>query len=183
MSNSGNVTYYPPAAFSFNVQVLGSGSTSSALSGADASFQEVSGIKGEFGSESVSEGGENRFVHKLPLRGKYSNLVLKRGAVTTDSYLALWAGQTLGANLAEPVLTQNVLVTLTNEQRQPTIAWSFYNAYPVKWQVSDLNSMKSEILTETLELAYAFFEQINLGSGGNESTMKKLAAGVSGASA
>ena len=179
MAADARETYYPPGAFSFDVQVLGSGAAAAALTGADASFQEVSGIQGEFSTEDVAEGGENRFVHRLPVRGKYSNLVLKRGAVTADSYLATWAGQTLASGLAVPIVTQNVLVALTNEQRQPTIAWTFHNAYPVKWQVSPLNSMENKILTETLELAYGYFEQVNLGAGAVNSTLEPLATRLS----
>ena len=58
--------YYPPGAFYFSVQVLGSGTALSVLTGIDASFQEASGIQAEFGVEEVTEGGENRFVHRLP---------------------------------------------------------------------------------------------------------------------
>ncbi len=183
MAASSTATYYPPGAFSFDVQVLGSGSTASVLTGADASFQEVLGIQGEFTTEDVAEGGENRFVYRLPQRAKYANLTLKRGAVTADSYLALWAGQTLAAGLAVPVTTQNVLVVLMNEKHLPTLAWSFLNAYPVKWEMSPLNAMENKILTETLELAYGYFEQVNLGSGANESTLRKMAARLSSASA
>ena len=51
---------YPPSAFYFKV-VFGA-----TLGMTDTSFQDVSGISTEVTTEDVIEGGENRFVHKLP---------------------------------------------------------------------------------------------------------------------
>jgi len=45
----------------------------------EGSFQEVSGLNVKLGTEEVPEGGENRYVHRLPTVPKYENLVLKRG--------------------------------------------------------------------------------------------------------
>jgi phage tail-like protein len=157
--------YYPPGAFYFAVYILGSGTAFSLLTDIDASFQEVSGIRAELGIEEVTEGGENRFVHRLPRPAKYSNLVLKRGVVTMDSVLAEWVGQTVGSGLALPILTQNLLVTLLGEDGFPRIAWLFVNAYPVKWDVAPLSSEDNKVLTETMEFAYNYFERFNLGSG------------------
>ncbi len=157
--------YYPPAAFNFTVNILGSGTALSMLTGIDASFQEVTGIKAEFGVEEVAEGGENRFVHRLPLPARYSNLVLKRGVVTKDSVLAEWFGQTVGSSMSLPIITQNLLVTLLKPDGLPAMAWMFVNAWPVRWEVGALDSQRNEILVETLELAYNYFERFNLGSG------------------
>ena len=38
------------------------------------------------------------------------------------------------------------------------LGWDFYNAYPVKYAVSDLKAQESEIVIESLELAYTYFE-------------------------
>ena len=156
--------YYPPGAFYFAVSILGSGTALSVLTDIDASFQEVSGIQAEAGVEEVTEGGENRFVHRLPRPAKYSNLVLKRGAVTKASFFAEWFGQTVGSGLSLPILTQNILVSLLGPEGIPLIAWIFVNAWPVRWEVGPLDSMSNKLLIETLELSYNYFERINLGS-------------------
>ncbi|MFQ3191591.1 MAG: phage tail-like protein [Paraglaciecola sp.] len=165
--------YYPPGAFYFSVTVLGSATPVAMLTDIDASFEEITGIQAQFDVEDVVEGGENRFVHHLPRPAKYSNLVLKRGVVTGDSFLSQWVGQTVGASLSLPILTQNLMVTLLNNQGVPSIAWLFINAYPLSWQVSDMNSQKNQILTESLTFSYNYFEQVNLGSGA--SAVAKLA--------
>lgn len=157
--------YYPPGAFYFSVQVLGSGTALSVLTDIDASFQEVSGIQAEFGVEEVTEGGENRFVHRLPRPAKYSNLVLKRGVVTQASFLALWVGQTIGSSLSLPIVPQNLLVSLLGEEGLPKIVWLFVNAYPLKWEVAALNSEDNKVLTESMEFAYNYFDRFNFGTG------------------
>ena len=68
---------YPPVGFHFRVEF--------GLDGAgdqDSRFQEVGGLSAELGTEELQEGGENRFVHRLPTLPKYGNLVLKRGLLT-----------------------------------------------------------------------------------------------------
>jgi phage tail-like protein len=75
---------YPPSAFYFKVVFEGSSD------GVDSSFQDVSGISSEMSTEDVSEGGENRFIHKLPTAIKQSNLELKRGIAPTSSPLVVW---------------------------------------------------------------------------------------------
>ena len=118
----------------------------------------------EWGVEEVGEGGENRFVHRLPKPAKYSNLVLKRGAVTGASFFTEWVGLSIGSSLALPIVTQNLLVTLLDAAGSPSVAWVFVNAYPVKCQVGPLSSMESKVLIETLELSYNYHERMNLGS-------------------
>lgn len=168
--------YYPPGAFYFNVNIIGGVGAASLLTSIDSSFQEVTGITGEFGTEELAEGGENRFQHRLPLQAKYSNLVLKRGVVTKNSVLAEWVGETVGARLSSPITTQHLLVTLLNENGFPSVAWGFSNAYPVKWDISAFNSQESKILTETLEFSYNYFERINLNGLGVAVKLAKMAS-------
>jgi phage tail-like protein len=157
-------SYYPPGAFYFSVQVIGALGLASLVTNIDNSFEDVSGITAEFEIEEIAEGGENRFRHRLPTQAKYPNLVLRRGVVTIDSFLAEWCGGTIGSTMAMPlpIITQNILVTLLNEKGIPTIAWGFSNAWPVKWEISNMNAQENKILTETLEFSYNYFERVNL---------------------
>ena len=152
--------YYPPAAFYFSVQVLGSATSAPPKSDVDASFKEASGIRAEFDFEEVIEGGENRFAYRLPRRAKYPNLVLKRGLVARDSFLADWVAKTIGSTMSTPIITQNLQVALLNETGSPLVAWRFMNAYPIRWDIAALDSQNNNVLIETLELAYNFFERV-----------------------
>ena len=75
--------YYPPWGFYYKVEFGISNNKH------DVRFQSVSGLSVEYDMEEYKEGGENRFVHKLPVRTKYADLVLKRGMVT-DSEVIRW---------------------------------------------------------------------------------------------
>ncbi|HEX2580469.1 MAG TPA: phage tail protein [Dongiaceae bacterium] len=166
-------SYYPPGSFYFTVQLIGALAAANLIDKIDASFQEVSGLEANFLTEEVVEGGENRFAHRLPLRGSYSNLLLKRGVVFKDSLLAEWAGQTVGSGLSIPILPQNVLVMLLDSKENPLVAWTFVNAWPVRWAVSPLDAMENRVLIETFELSYNYMERVNLG--GNASVATKMA--------
>jgi phage tail-like protein len=144
------VPYYPPTAFYFEVSVLGLQQTA-----ADGSFQEVSGLDRELEVQAVPEGGENRFAHQLPKRGRHPNLVLRRGIVPITSALADWAEATLGSNFTKPIQTRNVMVTLLGGMDK-RIVWTFKNAYPVKWSTAGFKAMDNAIAVETLELAYGW---------------------------
>ena len=147
--------YYPPPAFLFTVVVAGTGTALQALSGADASFREASGLEAKIELEAVPEGGENRFVHQLPGVTKSPNLVLRRGYVTAPSFLSEWAAQTVGSTLNQPILTQTLVVMLLGTLRIPLVAWSFDRAWPVRWVTGPFDSEKNEVLTEVLEFSYA----------------------------
>lgn len=150
---------YPLAAFYFRLSFNG-------LSGSvDSSFKEVSGISMEMDTEEITEGGNNSFKHRVPTSVKFSNLVLKRGMVSKDSPLVDWCIKTFGGSLAEYVETKNIVVSLLDENGDPIKAWSFANAWPVKWAASDLNSMNNEVAIETLEFSYSYFEETKISGG------------------
>jgi phage tail-like protein len=142
--------------FSYRVDIEGAES--------DTSFQEVSGLKVELTVEPLPEGGQNRYVHQLPTGTKYSNLVLKRGVVTTKSPFGRWLQQAMSLG---PVRQEakTIVVHLLDEARNPLIVWKVFGAYPLSWDHSALNSTGNEVLSETIELSYRFFQR-ETGRGG-----------------
>jgi len=145
------MTYYPPVAFHFKVEI-----GLSNLSANDIRFQEVSGLSRELGVEQVVEGGENRFEHRLPARGTFGNLVLKRGMLN-DSAVIDWIENAIENFDFKP---SDVLVSLLDEKHNPIAAWSFIAAWPVKWSLGAFDANKNEVVVETLELAYRYFTKV-----------------------
>lgn len=144
--------YYPPVGFHFSVRFGLSG-----LSTQDSRFQEVGGLAADLGTEELQEGGENRFVHRLPTLPKYGNLVLKRGLLT-DSGLIQWCRDAIEQFVFAPT---SVEVTLLNEAHEPLgFTYSFVRAWPVKWAVSDFKAQDNSVVVETLELSYNYFTRI-----------------------
>lgn len=140
--------YYPPVSFHFRVEFGISKNTD------DARFQSITGLTVEYDLEQYKEGGENRFVHKLPVRTKYSDLVLKRGMLT-DSKVIDWC---LSAFRDREFKPTDVTVTLLNEAGEKVRAWNVVQAWPKKWSISDFNSTENKVAVETLELSYRYFE-------------------------
>jgi phage tail-like protein len=137
-----------PVAFHFTVAVDGAGDD------VDAAFQEVSGLEAEMEVETVTEGGENRFVHRLPKAVKHPNLVLKRGLAPSGRGLAGWCADVLEKDLSQPIKPRNVTVSLCDEDGDPVRSWAISGAFPVKWSVGGFDAMKNAMAIETIELAY-----------------------------
>ncbi len=122
-------------------------------------FQEVSGISKVVSLEEVVVGGdENRFKYRLPTTGNNQNLVLKRGLISKSSTLMNWCVSTLNDGLASPIKTEEVSVNLLDAEGQIQMSWKFFNAYPVKYSVSELTSDEGYLIMEELEFAYSYFE-------------------------
>lgn len=143
------VDYYPPWGFYFRV-VFGISKDKN-----DARFQSVSGLSVEYDFETFREGGENRFEHKLPVRTKYGDLVLKRGMLA-DSKVIKWLLDAFQNRKFSPV---DITVTLMNEKSEPLQVWNVVHAIPKKWVVSDLNANENSVVVETMELSYRYFTQ------------------------
>ena len=140
---------YPPTSFSFIVNGI------STTEGIDSRFQSVSGLSTEIGIEEYAEGGENRFLHQLPLLPKYPNLVLKRGLVA-NSGLIQWCRDAMERFEFEP---RDLVITLSGgvDSTAPTMVWNVVGAYPVKWEVSEFNAEESKLAIETIELKYRYY--------------------------
>lgn len=122
----------------------------------DVRFQEVSGISVTMNTETYTEGGENRFVHKLPTRSSYSDITLKRG-LFTQSVLYEWCRRAMEDYEFQPV---NILIAMLNESHVPVFAWHVIHAIPTKWEISSLSAEKSEVVIESLVLSYSYFKTV-----------------------
>jgi phage tail-like protein len=111
-------------------------------------FTEVSGLSAEVEFQTYNEGGNNEFVHHLPTRVKYPNLVLKRGITNEDALLQWFKKTHVGAD------RQQVSVTLLSADGKSVRTWSFANAFPIKWTGPSFNAGQSQVATETLEIVH-----------------------------
>jgi phage tail-like protein len=115
-----------------------------------AQFAEVTVPEAEITVVEYREGGDKTSVtRKLPGRVRYGNVVLKRG-VSGDLALHDWF-RAIAAGDFQP---RNVSIVLLNAERQPVIRWNVSEAWPTKYDVSDLNGKGNEVVIETLELTH-----------------------------
>ena len=124
----------------------------------DVSFQQVSGLTVNVEAEDYIEGGENRFVHKLPTRTNYTSLELKRGRMVGSALIG-WVREAVEDFVFKPM---DVSILLLNDLHVPVAAWHVVNAYPQSWSVSDFNAEASELAIETLQLHYDYFKTVRV---------------------
>jgi phage tail-like protein len=141
----------PHATFQFHVEIEGK---------SVASFSECGGLEMNVKYDEVREGGQNEFVHRLPGRVEYGNLVLKRGYVPADgnteglSEFFRWCLSALNRP-GSPVQRRDVTVTLMSQGLGKRVhSWVFRSCYPVKWSGPAFKSGDNAIAIESLELAH-----------------------------
>lgn len=121
----------------------------------DIKFQEVSGLNATMDMEPFKEGGENRFIHQLPVRTSYSELVLKRGKFLTASGVLHWCTNAFENFEFKPT---NILISLLDENHLPLYNWYVVNAIPKRLEVSAFSADRSEVVVETFALQYQYFK-------------------------
>ena len=121
----------------------------------DVRFQSVTGLDVQLETETIKEGGENRFEHVVPTRTKYADLVLKRGLLSpaTKSGITEWCQNAFDKHQYQPI---NLEVHLLNEKHNAIMKWDVIHAWPKNWKLGELNAERSEVLIETLELNYNY---------------------------
>jgi phage tail-like protein len=127
-------------------------------------FTQATGLSLQIDVLEYLEGGRNDMVHKLPSRVKQGNITLKRGLTTEEAMLA-WFKASVAA-----VSPTDLAITLYDSAGNPKRAWSFAQAYPVKWTVSDFNAGGTEVMTESLEIAHQGMASSGMGTSGMETS-------------
>ena len=122
-------------------------------------FMEVGGLEVEVTVESIEEGGQNGFSHRLPGRMSWPNITLKRGVTETDNLLK-WLNKSSGEQFASAgnVLTRSTAaITLMSGTNVRLRSWNFFDAFPVKWSGPKFAATSSDSASESLEIAHHGF--------------------------
>ena len=123
------------------------------------SFCEVAGLSGELEVIAHREGGQNAFVHQLPVRHTWGRLVLKKGVVR-DLVLWTWFNEGLTGSLGA---RRDGAVFLHDAAGELALAWEFRAGMAAKWTGPDLSAREGAIAIETLEIVHQGLRQVNLG--------------------
>lgn len=122
-------------------------------------FKEVSGLELRVEIETFEEGGENGFVHQLPGRMSWPNIVLKRGIIQTDA-LFDWVRKSSGDDFAtagNKLARCTGAVVLMSSQNLRLRSYELQGAFPVRWTGPRLDVSTTEALDEELEVAHHGF--------------------------
>ena len=123
--------------------------------------QVVGGFKSMSGMTSETEiiefkQGNDRVVRKKPGRTTYSNIVLERGYTATDD-LFKWR-----KNIEDGIIDRRAgTITVLDQDLETIVAeFNFYEAWPCKWIVPEMDSDQSGMAIERIELAVEKVERV-----------------------
>lgn len=142
--------------FNFRITLNRSDGSSPPLG--DGGFQECTGLDIEMDVQELIEGGRNDGTVRLAGRGKYSNIVLKRGMLFPDDgevYSELWGWlQSILAGV-RPVARYDGIIEVLSADGVDTVAtWTFDRGLPSKIAGPQLNAKTGEIAIEELTIAH-----------------------------
>jgi phage tail-like protein len=112
-------------------------------------FSEVTGLEVRTEVDEYREGGVNDYVHKIAKETRYPNLTLKRG-ITDATDLWEWHQQIVSGDIQRKTISVVLLDSLGDEKWR----WVFRDAYPVKWNGTDLNATGNTVAVESVEFAH-----------------------------
>ena len=149
----------PLGAFNFYITLIDNSSgvgslVTAVLSYAVAGFSECSGLEATVEVMDYREGGVNSYVHKLPTRATYSNIVLKHGLIYLYDDLWSWHYDWVQGTGKR----KDGLIVLLDESRAPAKIWKFKRGIPTKWVGPALNAAQSNVAFESLDIAHEGLE-------------------------
>lgn len=114
-------------------------------------FTEVTGLERAVEKIEYREGSSKSFTKlQMPGMETLSNLTLKRGTFQGDTGFYDWFN-TIQMNTAQ---RRDVVISLLNENHEPTLVWRAANCFALKYQASELKADGNEVAIETLEIAH-----------------------------
>ena len=111
-------------------------------------FKSVSGMDSE--TEVVEfKQGNDKVVRKKPGRTTYANIVLERGYTATDN-LWEWRKNIEDGNIDR---RSGSVIVLDQDGETEVARYNFFEAWPCKWNVPDMDSDSSGMAIEKIEIA------------------------------
>jgi phage tail-like protein len=113
-----------------------------------AAFTECSLPNLEIEVAEQKEGGQNEYIHMLPVRRKSGRLTLKSGLTNNADLLKMYL-KALDGNIQSA--TCKLSVIMLDRKSKELARWDFGKAIPVKWTGPQMKSDQSAVIIETLE--------------------------------
>jgi len=145
-------------ATSFNFRITLNRSDGSSPPLGDGGFQECTGLDIEMDVVELVEGGRNNGTVRQVGRGKFSNIVLKRGMLFPDggqvnNEMWNWIQNVLSGE--RPVARFDGVIEVLSPDGNDTVAtWVFDRGLPQKIAGPQLNAKSGEVVIEELTIAH-----------------------------
>jgi phage tail-like protein len=122
-------------------------------------FSQVSGLEVRVEVATYQEGGENGYLHNLPGRMTWPNIVLRRGVTDSDALFS-WVNKAAGDGFSanNNSLTRSTgAITVIGTDGQRLRAWQLQGVFAVHWRGPNFDAGSTDPLSEELELAHHGF--------------------------
>lgn len=118
----------------------------------DVGFSDVSGLTQELQPIEYRDGLMKGTTPALKRPGlkKVNNISLKRGITEKNNDLFTWFNNNGNPNVER----RDIDIILLNDEGNPVMIWSIFQAWPVKCEGPGLKATGNDIAIETLELAH-----------------------------
>jgi phage tail-like protein len=115
-------------------------------------FTACDGLGVEVVLEQREEGGNNEFIHQLPVRLKYTNVKFTRPVDEDSEKVAKWLKEMQGT-----IKRSSAEITALSTEAKRITSWKLKGVIPVRWQGPSLGAEQNKVATETLEIAHHGF--------------------------
>ncbi len=103
-------------------------------------------------------GTDPTYVKKLSGLTKYSNIILKWG-ITDGMDLYNWIKSVMDKGASRNRKAMSII--LVDEEGNDRMRWEFYEAWPVRYKISNLNAQTNEVVFEIIEITFERFSRIS----------------------
>ena len=125
-------------------------------------FTQFSGIKMEIQTIRVRGGSDARGVQDyVPVMSSYSPVTLTRGVVGSNEFMD-WifsAAASMNSGPSGSNLRRTLDVVALDDAGQRGVTWTLKDAMPVGYELSPMDSSRSEVLTESVTFAFTGVER------------------------
>lgn len=114
-------------------------------------INSVSGLDIEIEVVDIPMADKDNMARKRPGVAKYGNVTLKRG-FTADKTFYKWANDVRDGKVTD-YRTDGAIVLYSQDGKTEIARWTFTNAFPSKWSITDPDASKADPLNEEIVMA------------------------------
>ena len=147
----------PLTTFRFLVEVEGGGG------GIAAAFTRFSGVKMKVDTVRHRPGSEIRGVaDDIPALTSFENVRLTKGVIGDNEFLE-WIQAVTPGKAAAPTgkeIYRTINIVALDDKGNRAVTWTLLSAVPVVYELGEMDSTNSAVLSETIEFAIGGFERV-----------------------
>ena len=125
----------------------------------DTGFSKISGISFSINEETKSVGASTTNKVNVIKSIDFGDLFMERASVSS-SVLILWLNAQCMARRKAKI---PIVVSVLDRKGLPIFCYTFFNAYPIKWETLNIDSQASgsgAILTDRITFKYDYYAQV-----------------------